>query len=125
MHPSWWTRTSRPDGLRPPDSWWRFYDSDAVLWGTVSPSIRDTRQAIQEYFDFLRTAPTAYKIVLGEQRVRVYGDVGINTGTYTVSLVRDGKPVTIPARFSFVDRNNNGRWMIVDHHSSAMPAPPQ
>ena len=110
---------------RDPDKVVALYDNDAVLWGTVSPSIRDTRQAIQEYFAFLRTAPAAYKIVLGEQRVRVYGDMGINTGTYTVSSVRDGKPVTIPARFSFVYRNVNGRWMIVDHHSSAMPAPPQ
>jgi hypothetical protein len=50
---------------RDPDKVVALYDSDAVLWGTVSPSIRDTRQAIQEYFDFLRTAPAAYKIVLG------------------------------------------------------------
>jgi hypothetical protein len=70
-------------------------------------------------------APAEYKIVLGEQRVRVYGDMGINTGTYTVSTVRDGKPATLPGRFSFVYRNRNGRWMIVDHHSSAMPAPSQ
>ena len=63
---------------RDPDKVVALYDSDAVLWGTASPSIRDTRQAIQEYFDFLRTAPTTYKIVLGEQRVRVYGDIGIH-----------------------------------------------
>jgi hypothetical protein len=30
-----------------------------------------------------------------------------------------------PARFSFVYRNRDGRWLIVDHHSSAIPAPPQ
>jgi uncharacterized protein (TIGR02246 family) len=110
---------------RNPDKVVTLYDGDAVLWGTVSPTIRDTRQAIEEYFSFLRTAPPEYKIVLGEQRVRVYGDMAINTGTYVVSTVREGKPATIPARFSFVYRNRNGRWMIVDHHSSAMPAPPQ
>ena len=110
---------------RDPDKVIALYDSDAVLWGTVSPTIRDTRQAIQEYFNFLRTAPPEYKIVLGEQRIRTYGDIGLNSGTYTVFIVRDGKPATLPGRFSFVYRNLNGRWMIVDHHSSAMPAPPQ
>jgi uncharacterized protein (TIGR02246 family) len=110
---------------RDPDKVVALYESDAVLWGTVSPTIRDTRPAIQEYFNFLRMAPAEYKIVLGEQRVRVYGDMGINTGTYTVSTVRDGKPAMLPGRFSFVYRNRNGRWMIVDHHSSAMPAPSQ
>jgi uncharacterized protein (TIGR02246 family) len=110
---------------RDPEKVVALYDDDAVLWATVSPVIRDTRQAIREAFNFLRTVQE-YKIVLGEQRVRVYGDMAINTGTYTVSAVpRDGKPVTLPARFSFVYRNRNGRWMIVDHHSSAMPAPPQ
>jgi hypothetical protein len=39
--------------------------------------------------------------------------------------MRDGKPATIAARFSFVYRQRDGRWMIVDHHSSAVPAPPQ
>jgi hypothetical protein len=70
----------------------------------------------------LRTVPPTYKAVLGEQRIRVYGNLAINTGTYTFSELRDGKEVVRPARFSFVFRNVNGRWLIVDHHSSAMPA---
>ena len=58
--------------------------------------------------------------------MRVYGDTAINSGTYALLnvAVRDGKPVTIAARFSFVYRNRNGRWVIVDHHSSRVPAPP-
>lgn len=101
------------------------YDSDAVLWGTVSPTIRDTPSAIRDYFKGLPSFPPEFKGVLGEQRIRIYGDVAINSGTYTFSTVREGKPVTTLARFSFVYRNRNGRWMIVDHHSSASPAPPQ
>ena len=62
---------------------------------------------------------------LGEQRILVYGDTAINTGLYTVSNLRDGQPVTTPARFSFTYRLKDGRWMIVDHHSSAVPAPPR
>jgi hypothetical protein len=96
-----------------------------VLWGTRSPTIRDTPPTVREYFNILRTVPPSYKAVLGEQRIRVYGDIALNTGTYTFSEVRDGKEITRPARFSFVYRNRGGRWLIVDHHSSAVPAPPQ
>ena len=97
------------------------YDSEAVLWGTRSPTLRDNSATVREYFNILRTVPPSYKAVLGEQRIRIYGDIAINTGTYTFSEVRDGKEIVRPARFSFVFRNRNGRWVIIDHHSSAVP----
>jgi uncharacterized protein (TIGR02246 family) len=99
------------------------YDSDAVLWGTRSPKLRDTPATVRDYFTILNSVPATYKAVLGEQRVRLYGDMAINTGTYTFSEVRDGKEVVRPARFSFVYRKHDGRWLIVDHHSSAVPTP--
>jgi uncharacterized protein (TIGR02246 family) len=98
------------------------YDAEAVLWGTRSSSLRDTPATVRDYFKVLQTVPSSYKVALGEQRIRIYGDIAINTGTYTFSEDRDGKPVTRPARFSFVYRNRDGRWLIVDHHSSAVPA---
>ena len=100
------------------------YDAEAVLWGTRSPTLRDSPGAVREYFNILRTVPPSYKAVLGEQRIRIYGDIAINTGTYTFSEIRDGKEIVRPARFSFVYRNSGGRWLIVDHHSSAVPEPP-
>ena len=99
------------------------YDADAVLWGTRSSTLRDTPAMVRDYFKILQTVPPSYKVELGEQRIRIYGDIAINTGTYTFSEERDGKPISRPARFSFVYRNRNGRWLIVDHHSSAVPAP--
>ena len=101
------------------------YDPEAVLWGTRSPTLRDNPATVREYFNILRTVPPSYKAVIGEQRIRVYGDTAINSGTYTFSEDRDGKPTSRPARFSFVYRNRDGRWLIVDHHSSVVPAPPQ
>ena len=98
------------------------YDAEAVLWGTRSPTIRDNPATVREYFNILRTVPPSYKAVLGEQRIRIYGDIAIDTGTYTFSEVRDGKEIVRPARFSFVFRNRNGHWLIIDHHSSAVPA---
>ena len=101
------------------------YDPEAVLWGTRSPTLRDNPATVREYFNILRTVPPSYKAVIGEQRIRVYGDTANNSGLYTFSEDRDGKSISRPARFSFVYRNRDGRWLIVDHHSSVVPAPPQ
>src|SRR5687767_9519678 len=98
------------------------YDAEAVLWGTRSAKLADTRASIRDYFSDLPRQPNV-KITLGEHRVRVYGDAAVSTGYYTVSDIRDGKSITNPARFSFTYRLRDGRWMIVDHHSSAVPAP--
>ena len=98
------------------------YDPEAVLWGTRSPTLRDSPATVRDYFKILQTVPSSYRVVLGEQRIRIYGDMAINTGTYTFSEDREGKAITRPARFSFVYRNRDGRWLIVDHHSSAVPA---
>ncbi|HEV8675752.1 MAG TPA: SgcJ/EcaC family oxidoreductase [Methylomirabilota bacterium] len=112
-------------GSHDPERVVALYDPEAVLWGTRSPTLRDNPATVRDYFNILKTVPPSYTAVLGEQRIRVYGDIAINTGTYTFSEVRDGKAISRPARFSFVYRNRDGRWLIVDHHSSAVPAPPQ
>ena len=100
------------------------YDPEAVFWGTLSPTLRDTPEAVHDYFKGLPDQPQL-KGALGEQRIRVYGDIAINTGSYTFANVREGQPVTTAARFSFTYRQRDGRWMIVDHHSSAVPSPPR
>ena len=97
------------------------YDSDAVLWGTRSPTIRATPAQVREYFAVLKTVPADYKAVIGDQQIRVYGDIAVDSGTYTFSETRDGKLLQRPARFSIVYRYHDGRWHIIDHHSSAVP----
>jgi hypothetical protein len=49
----------------------------------------------------------------------------LNTGYYTFSYGKDGETKTLPARYSFTFVKTGGNWMIVDHHSSAMPTPPR
>jgi uncharacterized protein (TIGR02246 family) len=115
-------------GSHDPERVVALYDPEAVLWGTTSPTLRDNPAAVRDYFNLLNRVPPDYKGILGEQRIRVYGDLAINTGTYTfIGPARDaaGKPISRPARFSFVYRNRDGRWLIVDHHSSAVPPPPK
>ena len=96
-----------------------YVDSNAA-WGTSAATLRDTPGAIRDYF---RGVPSSQMIVkIGDSRVRVYGDLAVATGHYTFVDRRDGKEVARPARYSFAWRLRGGRWLIVDHHSSAVPA---
>jgi uncharacterized protein (TIGR02246 family) len=99
------------------------YAKDAVLWGTLSPTRRETPEALREYFVNAFKALPGHTVAFGDQLIRVYGDTAINTGYYTFSYVKDGQARSIPARYSFVYVKQDGKWRIVDHHSSAVPAP--
>jgi uncharacterized protein (TIGR02246 family) len=105
---------------RDPQKVQSLYAPDAVFWGTSSPTLRDTPELIAEYFKASPSQPNA-RVELGEFKVRVWGDTAVSTGSYTFTDVRDGQTIRRPARFSFVYRLTNGRWMIVDHHSSSVP----
>jgi uncharacterized protein (TIGR02246 family) len=96
------------------------YDSDAVFWGTTAKTVAANPAAVAEYFKDAPKSPSA-RVTFGEQHIRVYGDVAVNTGYYTFSNVRDGQPVSAPARFTMVFRNRDGKWLIVAHHSSRVP----
>jgi uncharacterized protein (TIGR02246 family) len=96
------------------------YAKDAVFFGTSSPVLRDSPELVQDYFKSLPTLGDAV-ISIGDQRVQVFGKVAIHTGYYTRSAAQDGKLVQNPARFSFVYEMRAGQWVIVNHHSSALP----
>jgi uncharacterized protein (TIGR02246 family) len=107
-----------------PDSILSLYEEGAVLWGTLSPKLLVGKPALRGYFERAFKALPGHKVAFGEQVIRVYGDTAVNSGYYTFSFVKDGQAHTLPARYSFVYRKRDGNWMIVDHHSSAMPVPP-
>jgi uncharacterized protein (TIGR02246 family) len=100
-----------------------FYADDAVLWGTLSPTVRSDRAALRDYFVTAFKVLPGLKVTFGDQLIRVYGNAAVNTGYYTFSYIRDGETKSFPARYSFTYVKNGERWMIVDHHSSAMPSP--
>ena len=106
-----------PDGIS------ALYAKDAVLWGTLSTTRRATPAAIREYFVGAFKALPSHKVEFGNQLIRVYGTIAINTGYLTFSYTKDGQARTIPARYSFAYARRDGTWLVVDHHSSALPAP--
>lgn len=99
------------------------YAPDAVFWGTISPTIRTTPEDILAYFVSSATRRPTLRMALGEQHVRVYGDLAFNSGYYTSRFVNDGQETVTPMRFTFAYRRIGERWMIVNHHSSRIPAP--
>lgn len=101
------------------------YSDDAVLWGTLSPTVRSDRAALRDYFVTAFKVLPGLKVTFGDQLIRVYGNAAVNTGYYTFSYIKDGETKIFPARYSFTYVKNGERWLIVDHHSSAMPSPPK
>jgi hypothetical protein len=88
--------------------------------GSTAKTVAPNPAAIAEYFKDAGKRPNA-RVSFGEQHIRRYGDVGVITGYYTFSDVRDGQTVLRPARFTMVFRNRDGKWLLVAHHSSVVP----
>jgi hypothetical protein len=97
------------------------YAEDASLWGTLSPRRRADPESIRDYFEqaFIFTDR---KVTFHDSSIRCYGNLAINSGTYTFSWVKDGKKLVIPSRYSFTYTKRNEHWLIAEHHSSPMPS---
>ena len=68
-----------------PDKVLTFYSDDAVLWGTLSPTVRSDRAALRDYFVAAFKVLPGLKVAFGDQLIRVYGNAAVNTGYYTFS----------------------------------------
>jgi uncharacterized protein (TIGR02246 family) len=110
-------------GENDPDKVLPLYSDDAVLWGTVSQTLRSDHAALRDYFMTVFKILPHLKVTFGDQLIRVYGNAAVNTGYYTFSYMKDGETKKLPARYSFTYIKDGERWMIVDHHSSAIPPP--
>ena len=92
------------------------YESNAILLPTISNQVRHNHEEIEDYFiHFLAKGP---KGVINESNIRTLGNIAINSGIYTFTF-SDGN--SVQARFTYVYRWNGQRWLIVEHHSSALP----
>ncbi|GAB2736273.1 SgcJ/EcaC family oxidoreductase [Streptomyces bullii] len=98
------------------------YASDAVLLPTVSNKVRTDRAGIVDYFEhFLANKPYGTKL---ESHVNVLDENSvIDTGVYEFALTDHDTGVknTVKARYTYEYEKRNGKWLIVNHHSSKMP----
>lgn len=96
------------------------YTPRAILLATFTEYVAG-RSAITNYFDDLTCKEN---LTVSTQRITSarIGPMGYATGLYTFAYdSSDGTHVKVPARFTFVFELRNGRWMIVNHHSSQNP----
>ena len=92
------------------------YESNAILLPTISNQVRHNHEEIEDYFiHFLAKGP---KGVINESNIRTFGNIAINSGIYTFTFSDSN---SVQARFTYVYRWNGQRWLIVEHHSSALP----
>jgi uncharacterized protein (TIGR02246 family) len=98
------------------------YAKDAVLLPTVSNKVRSDRAEIVDYFHhFLQHKPVGKKT---ETIVNVLdGNTAIDTGVYAFTLTdrATGEKRVVEARYTYTYEKIGGKWLIVNHHSSAMP----
>ncbi|WP_369372184.1 SgcJ/EcaC family oxidoreductase [Promicromonospora sp. Populi] len=98
------------------------YAPDAVLLPTLSAEVRTDRAGIVDYFEeFLARNPS------GERTLSVINvltpTTAIDTGLYTFTFTADDGTVTYAdARYTFVYEKHGSEWLIVNHHSSLLPA---
>lgn len=97
------------------------YAPDAVLLATVSNEPRTNTAAIKDYFvHFLENNP---KGAINTRTIHIGCNTAYDVGTYTFTLAgkAPGTTQTVKARYSYIYELRNGQWLIVHHHSSAMP----
>ena len=103
-----------------PDKVVACYDLEAILLPTVSAKVRHNHDEIRDYFvHFLSKEPHGRII---EQNIRICDNIAVNSGLYTFSLMEDGGHTDVPARFTFVYQKYEDGWLIIEHHSSILPA---
>lgn len=104
------------------DNIMKLYDKDAIMISTFVQNPMTRREQIAGYFKKVVANPDVH-VEVQETHPRVFGDMAVDTGRYTLSYTQDGEPVSIPARYSFTYVLRGGKWLIVDQHSSRVPLP--
>ncbi|MET8980787.1 SgcJ/EcaC family oxidoreductase [Streptomyces sp. NPDC004539] len=99
------------------------YGKNAVLLPTVSNKIRTNHAEIVDYFEhFLLNKPVGKKITT---IVNVLdSNSAIDTGVYQFTLTdpKTGAKSVVKARYTYeYEKQRDGDWKIINHHSSKMP----
>lgn len=97
-----------------------YHPDHPCLWGTIAGHRRDSIEQIRTYFDqFL--ARDEFTVTFDRPHIRRFGQVAISSGSYSFQWRQGGATTSVSARYSFVYEKVGDGWLIVDHHSSAMP----
>ena len=93
------------------------YAERSILLPTVSNKPRLTPAEKEDYFrHFLKKHPSG-KIDL--RQIEIGCNMAVDSGLYTFTFAKTGEVVS--GRYSFTYRWDGSQWLIISHHSSAMP----
>jgi uncharacterized protein (TIGR02246 family) len=107
-----------------PNSVVALYSPKAVLLATLSPLPLTTQEDLERYFEKL-TANKNLKVETKQMIFQFFPNISILSGVYVFNYTdKNNKPVSLEARFSFVYHESQGKWLIVNHHSSLIPSIP-
>lgn len=97
------------------------YVEKATLFATFFPVARGTAE-IRNYFKVL-LEHEGLRVEMQESEVH-HLDSGhaVLSGLYIFTFHRDGKMLKLPARFTYLFGQVDGKWLILHHHSSEKPA---
>lgn len=99
------------------------YDKKAIMISSFAQNPITSRNDLLGYYKKVIANPDV-RIAIDEEHPRRFGNMAVNSGKYTLSYTQEGEEIVVPARFSFVYQLRDKKWMIIDHHSSAVPVPP-
>lgn len=105
-----------------PDAVTATYTPDAVLLPTVERGPLIGTAAIRGYFvGFLKKHPHG---TIDTRVIRIGCNMAYDVGLYTFMLdgTAPGSRVALHARYTYIYVPDHGHWLIVHHHSSAVPA---
>jgi uncharacterized protein (TIGR02246 family) len=101
------------------------YAPDATLLPTVQNGPLMGPEMIGKYFDhFLKESPAA---TIDTRVIHTGCNFAYDIGLYSFMVDGDqpGSRKQIKARYTFIYAPVHGKWLIVHHHSSALPVPAQ
>jgi uncharacterized protein (TIGR02246 family) len=101
------------------------YGIDATLLPTVQNGPLIGPAAIRGYFvHFLEKSPQG---TIDRRIVHIGCNIAYDIGLYTFELDGDqpGTRTKVGARYTFIYAAEGGKWLIVHHHSSALPESPK
>ncbi len=93
------------------------YAEHSILLPTLSNKPRLTPAEKTDYFrHFLENGPSGS---IDMRQINATAEMAVDTGLYTFRFAKTG--TEMKARYSFAYRRFGDQWLIVSHHSSAMP----
>jgi len=93
------------------------YWPDAILFGHAGPDVVKGAEAIRKYYAAILAGGMQARIG-ARYTIAVDAAAVVVTGYYEFLVLKDGKPVSTPARFTMLFTKRGGEWRIAHHHSS-------